>query len=125
MSGLEAITGRCSVDMKEINDKVQAIAEKYRPDKIILFGSYATGNSAPDSDVDLLVIIDTKRSTWDIAVEISLMLRHSFPMDIIVRTPQEIARRLKYGDFFIKDIIDNGQVLYERTGQRVDSKSRR
>ncbi len=99
------------IEMKEIRNKVKAITEKYGPEKIILFGSYAAGNATPASDVDLLVIVNTKRSTWDLAVEISSSLKHSFPMDILVRTPQEIARRLKYGDFFIRDIMEKGKVL--------------
>ena len=110
----EAINVQYRTTINEINDKVQVIVRKYRPDKIILFGSHAQGKTSPDSDVDLLVIIDTEQATWDLAVEISLALKHSFPMDIIVRTPQEIARRLKYGDFFIKNIIEQGKVLYER-----------
>ena len=114
MSRTEPITGRHCIDMSKIDEKVQVIVRKYRPDKIILFGSYAKGNPGPDSDVDLLVIIETRRSTWDLAVEISLAFKHSFPMDILVRTPQEIAGRLEYGDFFIKDIMENGKVLYER-----------
>ena len=114
MSRTEPIAGQRHINISEINDKVQVIVRKYSPDKIMLFGSYAKGNPSPDSDVDLLVIIDTKQSTWELAVEISLALKHSFPMDIIVRTPQEIARRLKYGDFFIKNIMENGKVLYER-----------
>jgi predicted nucleotidyltransferase len=114
MSRTKPIVGQRRINISEINEKVQVIVRKYRPDKIVLFGSYAKGNPGPDSDVDLLVIIDTKRSTWDLAVEISLALRHSFPMDIIVRTPEEIARRLKYGDVFIKNIMENGKVLYER-----------
>ena len=110
--------------MKDLHEKVEAIVKKYRPEKIILFGSHANGIPTPDSDVDLLVIMDTDQSTWDLGVEISAMLKHTFPMDIIVRTPQEIARRLKCGDFFIKDILENGKVLYECSGQGVGSKSR-
>jgi predicted nucleotidyltransferase len=105
------------IDMKEIRNKVKAITEKYEPEKIILFGSCAAGNTTSASDVDLLIIMNTNRSTWDLAVEISSTLKHSFPMDILVRTPQEIARRLKYGDFFIRDIMEKGKVLYERTGE--------
>ena len=101
-------------DIKEIKKQAQLIAQKYKPEKIILFGSYAKGNIIPDSDIDLMVIINTQASTWDIGVDISLMLKHTFPMDIIVRTPKEIAKRLKYGDFFIMDIMKNGKVLYER-----------
>jgi predicted nucleotidyltransferase len=120
MSRTRASNGRSrpnGIEMKEIRNKVKAITEKYEPEKVILFGSYAARNATSASDVDLLVIINTKRSTWDLAVEISSSLKHSFPMDILVRTPREIARRLKYGDFFIKDIMEKGKVLYERTGE--------
>jgi predicted nucleotidyltransferase len=110
----ELITKAHRGDLGLINDKVQVIISKFRPDKIVLFGSHAKGNAGPDSDVDLLVIINTERSTWDLAVDISVALKHSVPIDIIVRTPKEIARRLQQGDFFIKDIMENGKVLYER-----------
>lgn len=113
----ELSTGWSLIDIKKIEAQALAIAKQYQPEKIILFGSYATGNPTPDSDVDLLVIIDTKRSTWELGVEISLMLKHSFPLDIIVKTPQEIIKRLNYGDFFIRDIVEKGKVLYERTGK--------
>lgn len=106
-----------NIGIKEIEEKVRPIIEKYRPDKIILFGSYAAGNPTPASDVDLLVILDSNRSTWDLSIEISLSIKHTFPMDILVRTPQEIARRLQYGDFFIRDIMETGKVLYERARQ--------
>jgi predicted nucleotidyltransferase len=102
------------IAMKEIKDKVKTIIEKFEPEKIILYGSYAAKNPTPASDVDLLIIMNTNRSTWDLAVEISSTLKHSFPMDILVRTPQEIATRLEYGDFFIRDIMEKGKVLYER-----------
>lgn len=116
MSRTELNTEHRQTNMREIRDKVQLIVRKYRPDKVILFGSYAKGDVGPASDVDLLVIIDTEESTWDLAVEISLTLKHSFPMDIIVRTPKEIARRLEFGDFFVRDIVEHGKVLYERGG---------
>ncbi len=105
------------VDISEIKDKANQIAQAYDPQRIVLFGSYAEGAPTHDSDVDLLVIMDTKKPAWNMAVEISLMLNHTFPMDIIVKTPQYIARRLRLGDFFIKDIMEKGKVLYERTGR--------
>jgi len=114
MSQAKPMTGQRHINISEINDKVRTIVNKFRPDKIMLFGSYAKGNPSFESDVDLLVIMDTKQSTWDLAVEISLAVKHSFPMDIIVRTPQEIARRLQYGDVFIKNIMETGRILYER-----------
>jgi len=107
--------------MQDLHEKLEAIVKKYRPEKIILFGSYANGIPTPHSDVDLLIIMNSDRSTWDLSVEISTMLKHTFPMDIVVRTPQEIARRLEFGDFFIKDIMENGKVLNERSGKGVGS----
>lgn len=117
MSQLREVERHKNVEMNEIKDGVRIIAEKFEPDKIILFGSYAAGNPTTDSDVDLLIIMDTQRSTWDLAVEISSTLKHSFPMDILVRTPQEITQRLTFGDFFIQDIMEKGKVLYERARQ--------
>jgi uncharacterized protein len=116
MSRTETTSEQRLVNMSEILDAVQVIVKNFQPDKVILFGSYAKGNAGSDSDVDLLVVMDTEQSTWDFAVKISLALKHSFPMDIIVRTPEVIAKRLKMGDFFIKNIVENGKVLYERSG---------
>ncbi|MFZ5516821.1 MAG: nucleotidyltransferase domain-containing protein [Candidatus Zhuqueibacterota bacterium] len=95
-------------------DKVQTIVSKFNPDKIILFGSYAEGKPTEESDLDLLVILTPKHSTFQTSVEISLAMTHNYPLDIIVRTPAEIKRRLKSGDFFINNIIKNGKVLNER-----------
>jgi predicted nucleotidyltransferase len=102
-----------NIEMRQIEEKVQPIIEKFRPEKIILFGSYAAGNPTPASDVDLLVIMNTDRSTLELAAEVSSSIKHTFPIDILVRTPQEIAKRLQYGDFFIRDIMETGKVLYE------------
>jgi len=125
MSRSDLMAEQNYIDIEKIMEKASAIVRNYQPEKIILFGSYSTGTQTPDSDVDLLVILETEQSIWDVSVEISLMLKHTFPMDIIVKTPKEVAKRLNYGDFFIKDILENGKVLYERTGKRVDSQNRR
>jgi uncharacterized protein len=95
---------------------IQRIIEVLHPEKIILFGSYANGNPTPDSDVDLLVIMETdaisKERSWAVS---RLLLPRTFPVDIIVRTPQEIDRSLAKGDFFIREILMQGKVLYERS----------
>ncbi len=87
-----------------------------RPEKIILFGSHAYGKPTADSDVDLLVImeIDKKRSdrTWEGA---RLLIPRPFPVDILVRTPAEIQHAFVNDDFFIKEIVTQGKVLYERS----------
>jgi predicted nucleotidyltransferase len=94
---------------------VERIVQKLQPEKIILFGSYASGMPTPDSDVDLLVIMETEASSKERSWAVSrLLIPRSFPVDILVRTPQEIQRALAKGDFFIREIITQGRVLYER-----------
>ena len=85
-------------------------------EKVILFGSYATGHPRPDSDVDLLVIMRTKKRPAERAAELSKLLEpRPFPIDLLVRTPQEIRRRLAIGDTFIRDILHHGRTLYARS----------
>ena len=95
---------------------VEKIAKKLDPEKIILFGSYARGNAPPHSDVDLLVILDTPKSRRERVIELSLLLYpRPFPVDILVKTPQEIEEELQKGNFFMQEIIEEGKVLYERS----------
>ena len=89
------------------------IAEEYRPRQIILFGSYAYGNPGPDSDVDLLVIMPGKDEDTRKAVEMRLKLRPDFPLDLLVRSPMAVRRRIAMGDCFMKEILEKGKVLYE------------
>jgi len=115
-----SIVGKRCATTDEINEQIQIIANQFRPEKIILFGSYYRGNPSPDSDVDLLVIVDTNQSTWEISAEISLALSHAFPLDIVVKTRDDVEKRIKDGDFFLRDVIENGKIVYERVGARVD-----
>ena len=93
----------------------QHIAETLHPEKIILFGSYAYGTPTPDSDVDLLVVMETNLSSTQRFLAVSRLLSpRPFPVDILVKRPNEIKRALAAGDFFIKEIISQGKVLYER-----------
>jgi predicted nucleotidyltransferase len=94
---------------------VQRIAQALRPDKIILFGSYANGTPTQDSDIDLLVVMDTFASSKDRHLSVCRLLRpRPFPVDILVKTPQEIQHALEQGDFFIQEIVTQGEVLYEQ-----------
>jgi len=94
---------------------VQHIAEALQPEKIVLFGSYAYGTPTPDSDVDLLVIMETTAPHVERYLSVSRLLRpRLFPVDILVRTPDEIEHALRSGDFFIQEILSRGRVLYER-----------
>ncbi len=94
---------------------VQRLVAALRPEKIILFGSYAYGKPTSDSDVDLLVVMETSAPDKERYLSVCRQLRpRPFPVDILVRTPQEIARALDKGDFFIQEITSRGKVLYER-----------
>jgi uncharacterized protein len=96
---------------------VQRIVSHPQVKKVILFGSYANLQSTPtiDSDIDLLVIMDTTASLSERILAISRLLRpRPFPMDILVRTPQEMTALLESGDDFFQEIMTYGKVLYER-----------
>jgi predicted nucleotidyltransferase len=92
------------------------IAKEFKPQKIILFGSYGRGNPRPESDVDLLIIMDTPLREWEQSLKIRRSLGVMFGMDLIVRTPKRLAQRLKMGDSFLQDVINEGKVLYESRG---------
>jgi predicted nucleotidyltransferase len=96
---------------------IELIVSKLKPEKIILFGSCAYGNPTPDSDVDLLVIMNTRAKEIDRYVAVSnLLYPRQFPVDILVRTPKEIeAEARKKGNFFMREILKRGTVLYERS----------
>jgi predicted nucleotidyltransferase len=108
-------TGWPSPVAEELPAAVQRIAQALQPEKIILFGSHAYGTPTPDSDVDLLVILETTASPKERYLAVCRLLRpRPFPVDILVRTPAEIERAVRSGDFFIKEILSQGRVLYER-----------
>lgn len=95
------------------------IARQFHPQKILLFGSYAYGKPTPDSDVDLLVIMETRLSTLRQAAEIAQAVGHPFPLDILVRTPKQVQERTASGDFFLREVLAKGKLLYEATDERM------
>ena len=95
-----------------IRKYVRKMVERFHPDRVILFGSHAYGKPHADSDVDLLVVMPT-RSMIDMAVRIRLALDVPFPMDLLVRTPEFLAKRLALGDWFVREILERGVVLYD------------
>ncbi|MBU2596978.1 MAG: nucleotidyltransferase domain-containing protein, partial [Planctomycetes bacterium] len=66
-----------------------------------------------DSDVDLLVVLPFEGKTWKMASKIRSRTRPSFPMDLLVRTPQQLRQRLIMNDVFLRDITQKGKMLYE------------
>jgi uncharacterized protein len=96
-----------------IRNFVGEIARQFKPQRVVLFGSYAYGRPGPDSDVDLLVIMPHKGHPAIQAAEIRKRIHAGFPVDLIVRSPREIRRRLAMDDFFITEILGQGKTLYE------------
>jgi predicted nucleotidyltransferase len=97
----------------EIQALANRIAREFHPDKIILFGSHARGDVRPDSDVDLLVIIDSDEHPARMAAKITSRVHpRCYPLDLIVRSPKTIQMRLQMNDWFLRDAIRQGRVLY-------------
>jgi len=99
--------------MKQIEDVGRRIGREFRSERVLLFGSYASGTPTGDSDVDLLVVMPFEGSAVDKSVEVRLKIRPPFPVDLLVRTPQVVRQRLAMGDAFMRDILRHGKVLYE------------
>lgn len=92
----------------------EAVGREFHPEKIVLFGSYACGRATEDSDVDLLVIMARTRDRGErMSVRIRQAIPRDFPLDLLVRTPSEVARRLRWGDPFMREVLENGKVIYE------------
>lgn len=101
---------------KSLRPAIQKIVSELKPEKVILFGSYAYGTPNPHSDVDLLVIMKTRASLKNRSWAVSrLLIPRPFPVDILVKTPKEVEKALESGDFFIKEIMERGKVLYARS----------
>lgn len=100
------------VAVNEIKSFCKQIAAEYRPQQIVLFGSYAKGNARPDSDVDLLIVMPYKGSGISKAAEMIRRLAPTFAVDLVVRTPDALKRRLDMNDFFLKEATQ-GKLLYE------------
>jgi predicted nucleotidyltransferase len=89
------------------------IAERYHPEKIILFGSHAWGQPMPESDLDLLVVMNFAGSPVRQAIAISRELGLVTPMDLLIRTPEQLQHHLEIGDSFMQEIVTRGKVMYE------------
>lgn len=98
---------------KELKNLTKEVVEKYKPEKIFLFGSFAQDKVTSDSDLDLLIIKDTSQKRGaDRIREVWRLLSKGYPADILVYKPSEFNRLLKLGDPFLKEIVEKGKVLY-------------
>jgi predicted nucleotidyltransferase len=98
---------------KEIQNITHQIIEKYKPEKIILFGSASRGERNLNSDADFLIIKkETPLYGADRIRELSRIIDRNIPVDLLIYRPEEFEKRLKMGDPFLKSILKEGKVLY-------------
>ena len=101
------------VTMRQIENLARRIGREFHARRVVLFGSHARGVATVDSDVDLLVILPFEGKSVYQSVEMRLRLRQTFPVDLNVRTPEKVAERMEMGDDFMREIVEEGKVLYE------------
>lgn len=100
------------VAISDIKKFAADVAREFSPEKVILFGSYATGHARAESDVDLLVIMPAEVSGARVAAEIITRLKPTLPVELIVRSSRQIRERLAMNDFFLREIMTTGKELY-------------
>ena len=105
------------IDEKSIFELRDRIASEFQPQRIVMFGSYANGTQAEHSDLDLLIIMRYVGSGLKKSVEILNRVKPRIPVDLIVKTPDEVQERIQANDFFLAEILHRGRVLYEAPDQ--------
>ena len=99
--------------LPQIRRFVGRLAREFRPQRIVLFGSHARGQARKNSDVDLLVVLPFRGRSARKSADIQMRLRPTFPLDLLVRTPAQIRRRLAQGDSFLREVMEKGRILHE------------
>src|SRR5262245_4417095 len=112
------------IPLSAIRRYVREVASKFRPQRVILFGSRAYGKPHQDSDVDLLVIMPA-RNEIDQAIRIRQAVDPPFFLDLLVRTPSDVRWRLEEGDSFLREIVTRGKVLCEAPDTSMAEEGRR
>jgi len=102
-----------AITFNDIRRVVQQIVERFEPQKVILFGSYAHGKPTEDSDVDLLVVMDNEEEPLHTAARISSAIDHPFALDIVVFKPSALEASFKRRGNFATEIMTRGMILYE------------
>jgi predicted nucleotidyltransferase len=101
-----------------ISEVIEKIVSHFHPEKVIVFGSQAWGSPGEASDLDVLVIMESGERPRARAARVAHSCQPPYlPMDILVRTPAEIAERVAIGDSFIQRILDEGRVMYDRSSR--------
>lgn len=114
-----------NIPMSAIKRFARRIAERFHPEKIILFGSYAYGTPHNESDVDLLVVMPA-RNAIDQSLKIGLSFdEYPFCLDLIVKTPKQIENGFRDDNWFIREIVEKGKVLYDAPDRQVGAQGGR
>ena len=101
--------------LSNVEAVLQRLIDAYDPERVILFGSHATGAAERESDIDLLIVKETDRRPTDRRIEVERLLSdRRIPLDILVYTPQELRDLYAAGSPFVEDVIETGRVLYMR-----------
>lgn len=101
------------IHLEAIQNVAGQIAKAFHPQKIVLFGSYAYGVPTENSDVDMLVILPFEGKGAQKSVEIMRAVNPVIPVDLLVRTMDQISERIRLNDFFLREVMEKGKVLYE------------
>lgn len=105
---------RPKVTPELLADMTRRIVEAFQPHRVILFGSHAYGTPHKDSDVDLLVVMDSEERSAKRRMRVSPVARVPFlPMDVLVYTPLELAHKVELSDPFVGEMLEKGTVLYD------------
>ena len=101
------------VSQEKILSLSESIVREFRPECVILFGSYAYGTATKDSDVDLLVVLPFEGKAAHKALEIIRKVKPRIPLDLLVRTPEQVRERIANNDWFMREVFEKGRRLYE------------
>jgi uncharacterized protein len=107
------VDNRVRIPTDVINELITRIASGFQPEQIILFGSCAYGKPRPESDVDLLIVMETPLRETQQALQIRQQIGPLFGVDLIVITPARLEQRLQLGDSFLQEVVKNERVVYE------------
>lgn len=101
------------IPMRDIQRYCEGIGAAFKPRRIILFGSYAYGKPNADSDVDVMVVMPTKRYRRDLGWRIPVKVPPGFPVDVLVEPEDRLRRRIEDREGFILEVTEKGKVMYE------------
>lgn len=99
----------------ELERILDILRHQVRPEKVILFGSLVSGRLRPESDIDLLIVQDSKEPIFERIKKLENILDRRYAADLIVLTPKEVQSLLDSDNRYLKEIYSHGKILYERT----------